>query len=200
MRRACEHLLPLCHNVDWSCSWVQHATALLCLGDTVGLWSSSISGVRHLFAPFSLMVPGPWRGMIWMFHLWLRIPLTLIPFSHVWVSTLTTIYSTKKLLRWGLKVTPIYEYKDTNLGSSLKLCPLNRIISWGLWDNLLWVLEQIYSNQAWVSSCEIDLKSNQKVVGYLYNIHATIVPYQSLLYFAGSQLDKIAYDIPPSPM
>lgn len=73
-----------------------------------------------------------------------------------------------------------YEYKDKNLGGSLLLCPLSRIIVLSSFHgahklanhNILAYLTIVGMS----SILRADFLSNQKAVGYSYNICVTTAP------------------------
>lgn len=89
--------------------------------------------------------------------------------QHLWISVLIT--------SWGLRVMLTYGYEDENSGGSLVLCPFTRIIiykihPYGLWPKQSRILPH-RQYQAWVVSHGISFKSNQRVIGYCYNIGVT---------------------------
>ena len=47
-------------------------------------------------------------------------------FYQLWISALTTVHYTKKLLLWSVSATSNYGWRDVNLKVSLILCPLLR--------------------------------------------------------------------------
>lgn len=82
---------------------------------------------------------------------------------------LCTAKRTFSIKDW-LKAAPFYRYKCKYLGESLILCPLSKIIIVG---SPLWPMISLgicswpgLQYQAWISSCGVGLKSNQKAFDY----------------------------------
>lgn len=82
---------------------------------------------------------------------------------------LRTAKRTFSIKDW-LKGAPFYRYKCKYLGDSLILCPLSKIIIVG---SPLWPMISLgicswpgLQYQAWISSCGVGLKSNQKAIDY----------------------------------
>lgn len=106
-----------------------------------------------------------------MSHLWMSTSQTLILCRLTkceWVSVVTSVLNTKRLLWWGLRAALTYGCRDKNLEGSLRLPSLSRIIAVGsrlgpVNSSTMGYLPDI-QYQTCFSSCAIDLKSNQKVV------------------------------------
>lgn len=112
------------------------------------------------------------------------------------------IVQKKRLLWLWLRNAIIYEYEHMNLRNSLLLCPFSKIVvfsfPWSLWPSQPKVFVP-------VESCHEFFKSNQKVVGYTYDIYVTILQvgifyqpscyciwmmFETFLQFQSSQMSK----------
>lgn len=101
---------------------------LLCKEDTWVIWWQTLT----FFLPSLLW----WSRRLWL-HLCTQHSLDTcsLHFGQLCVSVLTTFHCAERLLQWGLRAKPIYEYRDIFSGSSLVLCPFSRIIVVGLSDD-----------------------------------------------------------------